>query len=410
MTIKDLRNIFWLAVNQGGNALFPLVLMPWLLLALGSEDFARLVLAEVIAFYVLTLCLYSFDVTQVKAVATAVASSDDKAQAQIFYQVLQTRLLLFVLCSLVLLGVTYYLALEPFFLIWLLFPLGMILQHNYFFQACQENKALALLVFISRLLVMGAVWWLQNQQQLNVETASWLAAGSYLLSGLLASLLLMVRLPRNGWPAMADSVQLIRDGSVIFTGNLAVTLYRNTNVFLLSLLATPYAVSVYAIAEKYVRMLQALARPLNDHYYAKIASLLNPAALNASFAVIRQSTRPQLLLLLVAGGLGALAAFVLAGLGLLPSQFLSVLSLLAIMSGAVLFGVVNFMYGVVGLNNLGYDRAMARRLLLVGVISLLLCALLAPIGQQYGAALAFVFAEMLLTILIVIKIRQVTRA
>ncbi len=410
MTIKDLRNIFWLAVNQGGNALFPLVLMPWLLLALGSEDFARLVLAEVIAFYVLTLCLYSFDVTQVKAVATAVASSDDKAQAQIFYQVLQTRLLLFVLCSLVLLGVTYYLALEPFFLIWLLFPLGMILQHNYFFQACQENKALALLVFISRLLVMGAVWWLQNQQQLNVETASWLAAGSYLLSGLLASLLLMVRLPRNGWPAMADSVQLIRDGSVIFTGNLAVTLYRNTNVFLLSLLATPYAVSVYAIAEKYVRMLQALARPLNDHYYAKIASLLNPAALNASFAVIRQSTRPQLLLLLVAGGLGALAAFVLAGLGLLPSQFLSVLSLLAIMSGAVLFGVVNFMYGVVGLNNLGYDRAMARRLLLVGVISLLLCALLAPIGQQYGAALAFVFAEMLLTILILIKIRQVTRA
>ncbi|WP_031571267.1 oligosaccharide flippase family protein [Rheinheimera texasensis] len=410
MTIKDLRNIFWLAVNQGGNALFPLVLMPWLLLALGSEDFARLVLAEVIAFYVLTLCLYSFDVTQVKAVATAVASSDDKAQAQIFYQVLQTRLLLFVLCSLVLLGVTYNLALEPFFLIWLLFPLGMILQHNYFFQACQENKALALLVFISRLLVMGAVWWLQNQQQLNVETASWLAAGSYLLSGLLASLLLMVRLPRNGWPAMADSVQLIRDGSVIFTGNLAVTLYRNTNVFLLSLLATPYAVSVYAIAEKYVRMLQALARPLNDHYYAKIASLLNPAALNASFAVIRQSTRPQLLLLLVAGGLGALAAFVLAGLGLLPSQFLSVLSLLAIMSGAVLFGVVNFMYGVVGLNNLGYDRAMARRLLLVGVISLLLCALLAPIGQQYGAALAFVFAEMLLTILIVIKIRQVTRA
>lgn len=410
MTIKDLRNIFWLAVNQGGNALFPLVLMPWLLLALGSEDFARLVLAEVIAFYVLTLCLYSFDVTQVKAVATAVASSDDKAQAQIFYQVLQTRLLLFVLCSLVLLGVTYYLALEPFFLIWLLFPLGMILQHNYFFQACLQNKALALLVFISRLLVMGAVWWLQSQQQLNVETASWLAAGSYLLSGLLASFLLLVRLPWIGWPSMADSVRLIRDGAVIFTGNLAVTLYRNTNVFLLSLLATPYAVSVYAIAEKYVRMLQALARPLNDHYYAKIASLLNPAALNASFAVIRQSTRPQLLLLLVAGGLGALAAFVLAGLGLLPSQFLSVLSLLAIMSGAVLFGVVNFMYGVVGLNNLGYDRAMARRLLLVGVISLLLCALLAPIGQQYGAALAFVFAEMLLTILIVIKIRQVTRA
>ncbi|TXH92877.1 MAG: hypothetical protein E6Q75_17245 [Rheinheimera sp.] len=409
MTIKDLRNIFWLAVNQGGNALFPLVLMPWLLIALGSDDFARLVLAEVIAFYVLTLCLYSFDVTQVKAVATAVASSDEKAQAQIFYQVLQTRLLLFVLCSVVLLCAVYFLALEPFFLIWLLFPLGMILQHNYFFQACLQNKALALLVFTCRLLTMAAVWWLQSLQQLNVETASWLVAGSYLLSGLLASLLLMVRLPRSGWPAMTGSVRLIRDGYVIFAGNLAVTLYRNSNVFLLSLLATPYAVSVYAIAEKYVRMLQALARPLNDHYYAKIASHLNPAALKVSFAVIRQSTRPQLLLLFVAGVIGSLAASVMAALGLLPPQLLSVLGLLAVMSAAVFFGVVNFMYGVVGLNNLGYDRAMSRRLLLVGLISLLLCAIVAPAWQQYGAALTFVFAEMLLTILIVIKIRQVIR-
>jgi PST family polysaccharide transporter len=408
MTIKDLRNIFWLAVNQGGNALFPLILMPWLLLVLGSDDFARLVLAEVIAFYVLTLCLYSFDVTQVTAVATARASSDEQAQAQIFYQVLQTRLMLFVLCALVLLGAMHAFALEPFFLIWLLFPLGMILQHNYFFQACLQNKALALLVFGCRLGALAAAWWLHSRQLLNVELASWLAAGSYLVSGLAASVLLMARLPWTGWPAISGAVQLIRSGTVIFAGNLSVTLYRNSNVLLLSVLATPYAVSVYAVAEKYVRMLQALARPLNDHYYAKIASRLKPAALKESFAVIRQSTKPQLLLLLAAGGLGGLGAGVLAAFGLLPPQLASVLGLLAIMSAAVLFGVINFMYGVVGLNNLGYDRAMSRRLLVVGLMSLLVCALVAPAWQQYGAALTFVFAEMLLTVLIIIKIRQVT--
>lgn len=409
MTTKDLRNIFWLAVNQGGNALFPLLLMPWLLLVLGSDDFARLVLAEVIAFYVLTLCLYSFDVTQVKAVATARASCDEQAQARIFYQVLQTRLLLFVLCALVVFGAMHAFALEPFFLIWLLFPLGMILQHNYFFQACLQNKALALLVFVSRLATLVAAWWLHRLGLLNVEAISWLIAGSYFLSGLLASVLLIARLPWTGLPPLVTSVDLIRAGAVVFGGNLSVTLYRNSNVFLLSLLATPYAVSVYAIAEKYVRMFQALARPLNDHYYAKIADRLNPAALKESFSAIHQSTRPQLLLLLAAGSTIGLGAGILSAFELVPPQLYSVLSLLAIMSAAVLFGVVNFMYGVVGLNNLGYDRAMARRLLLIGLISLLLCALVAPVWQQYGAALAFVFAEMLLTILIIIKIRQVTR-
>ncbi len=409
MNIKDLRNIFWLAVNQGGNALFPLLLMPWLLLVLGSDDFARLVLAEVIAFYVLTLCLYSFDVTQVKAVAAARASCDEQAQARIFYQVLQTRLLLFFLSALVVLGAIYAFALEPFFLIWLLFPLGMILQHNYFFQACLENKALALTVFVCRLATLVAVWLLHRLELLNAEAVSWLVAGSYFLSGLLASALLMVRLPWTGRPAMLSSIQLIREGAVVFGGNLSVTLYRNSNVFLLSLLATPYAVSVYAIAEKYVRMLQALARPLNDHYYAKIAERLNPAALKESFSAISQSTTPQLLLLVAAGSAVGLGAGILSALNLVPPQLNSVISLLAIMSAAVLFGVVNFMYGVVGLNNLGYDRAMARRLLLVGLVSLLLCALVAPVWQQYGAALAFVFAEMLLTILIIIKMRQVTR-
>lgn len=409
MTIKDLHNIFWLAVNQGGNALFPLLLMPWLLLVLGSDDFARLVLAEVIAFYVLTLCLYSFDVTQVKAVAAARASNDERAQAQIFYQVLQTRLLIFVGCALVVFGAVYVFSLEAFFLIWLFFPLGMLLQHNYFFQACLQNKALAMLVFVCRLGTLIAAWGLHSVHLLDVKVASWLVAGSYFISGLFASVLLMMRLPWSGWPAFASSVDLIRMGAVVFGGNLSVTLYRNSNVFLLSILASPYAVSVYSIAEKYVRMFQALARPLNDHYFAKIAAHLNPAALKESFGAIRRSTRPQLLLLLVAGSLIGVVAVLLSAFGLLPQQFSSVLNLLAIMSGAVLFGVVNFMYGVVGLNNLGYDRAMARRLLLVGLVSLLLCTLVAPVLQQYGAALVFVFAEMLLTILIIIKMRQVIR-
>lgn len=409
MTSKDLINIFWLGVNQGGNALFPLLLMPWLLVTLGSDDFSRLVLAEVVAFYILTLSLYSFDVTQLRAVATAFQSDDKRELARIFYSVTLARFSLFALAGLVLWIVVYYTGLEQIFLVWLFFPLGLILQHNYFFLGCAQNKLLALVVFICRCCALFLLFWLHSQQQLTLQSASLIAAGSYLLSGIVASVVLICRLPFIGLPHITSVMALLRSGTVVFSGNMAVTLYRNSNVLVLGLFASPYAVSVYAIAEKYIRMFQALARPLNDHYFAKIAARLDQAAIQDSFAAIRQSTRPQLLFLFFSGMTLCIIAAGLFLSGQLPIGVTDVVVLLVIMSAAVLFGVVNFMYGVVGLNNLGYDHYMTKSLVLVGCLSLVICCLAVFIAQQYGAAFAFVFAEMLLSILIFIKIRQVTR-
>lgn len=409
MTSKDLINIFWLGVNQGGNALFPLLLMPWLLITLGSNDFSRLVLAEVVAFYILSLSLYSFDVTQLRAVATAFQSDDKRELARIFYLVTLARFSLFAMAGLILWVVVYYTGLEQIFLVWLLFPLGLILQHNYFFLGCAQNKLLALVVFICRCCALFLLFWLHSQQQLTLQSASLIAAGSYLLSGIVASVVLICRLPFIGLPHITSVIALLRSGTVVFSGNMAVTLYRNSNVLVLGLFASPHAVSVYAIAEKYIRMFQALARPLNDHYYAKIAARLDQAAIQDSFAAIRQSTRPQLLFLFFSGMTLCIIAAGLFLSGQLPIGVTDVVVLLMIMSVAVLFGVVNFMYGVVGLNNLGYDHYMTKSLVLVGCLSLVICCLAVFVAQQYGAAFAFVFAEMLLSILIFIKIRQVIR-
>ena len=55
---SNLTNGLALVAIQGANALFPLLVFPFLLTVLGKDAFAELVVAEAMAFYVLTVCLY----------------------------------------------------------------------------------------------------------------------------------------------------------------------------------------------------------------------------------------------------------------------------------------------------------------------------------------------------------------
>ncbi|HEP8304963.1 TPA: hypothetical protein VDT78_006462, partial [Pseudomonas aeruginosa] len=82
-------NALSLVAIQGANALLPLLAFPYLFGVLEQGAFARLVVAEALAFYVLTVCLYSFDISGVQVIVDA--KEEREVEAKFFFNIFAAR-------------------------------------------------------------------------------------------------------------------------------------------------------------------------------------------------------------------------------------------------------------------------------------------------------------------------------
>ncbi|MGP3789246.1 oligosaccharide flippase family protein [Pseudomonas sp. B392_1p] len=389
---------------QGANALFPLLVFPFLLGMLGKESFAELVVAEALAFYVLTVCLYSFDTSGVQLIIEARKQAGSLAEATCLFNILGARIALFLVSALPLAGI-YHLFADgsvAVLLVWLCFVLGMIFQCNYYFQAIESNWLLAVFVLFSRCCAVLAVYLLVDGKA-DLMLASMILAGSYLFSGIAALTTLLSRFGLRGVRSATAKAMfsMLSEGRHLFLGNVSVTLFRGANILILAGVSSSAAVSAYALAEKVIKSIQALARPLSQLFMPKalkawsLLSIERKTKLQA-FNLIWKNTRIQVYLMLVVLPVGVLLIYLGQNFGLMPGFNGDVTMLIALMAPAVIFGVANSMFGVVGLSMIGEQSYYASAVLMVGVLIFCFSLVVSHFFAAFGAATSYVLAEMLL--------------
>ncbi|MFC6337425.1 oligosaccharide flippase family protein [Pseudomonas sp. CCM 7891] len=407
----NLINGLSLVSIQGANALFPLLVFPFLLTVLGKDAFAELVVAEAMAFYVLTVCLYSFDTSGVHSIIEARKQGGASAEAECFFNILGTRIALFVVSALPLAGAYHVFADGSLtvLLAWLCFVLGMILQCNYYFQAIESNGLLAAFVLISRFCAVLAIYFFVDGAE-DILLASMILAGSFLASGIAAFIFLLCRFGVGSMRSASAKaiISLLGEGRHLFFGNISVVLFRGANVLILTGVSNTAAVSTYAVAEKVVKSIQALARPLNQLFMPKAVKAWSLLALEhktnlQAFDLIWKSTRIQICLMFFVLPIGVLAIYTSHILGFLPGFSDEVIILIALMAPAVIFGVANAMFGAVGLTLIGAQSYFATTVFAVGTSIFLFSLTVSYFFDAFGAALAFVLAEILLLISFVWK-------
>ncbi|MEX5340048.1 oligosaccharide flippase family protein [Pseudomonas sp. I2] len=399
-------NALSLVAIQGANALFPLFVFPYLLVVLGKDAFASLVVAEAVAFYVLTICLYSFDTSGVQAIIESRKHGRPENEAACFFNMLGARLVLFFVSAIMLISGS---ALVPgakteLLAIWLIFVLGMILQSNFYFQAIERNFALAVSITTSRFAAVGAIYLLVHDAA-DLVVACVILAGSFLASGVVAIIIVMRHFGISSlrFISRREIALNLVEGRHLFFGNLSVTLFRGANVLILSALSDAAAVAAYALSEKIIKSIQALARPLNQVFAPKAVkawSLLDEKEKRPEMArsLIWRSTRLQLLMMLVLLPLTVGAIWAGHEFGFLPGFEGETVLLIALMAPAVMFGVANAMFGAVGLNLLNAQAYFASAVFLVGACIFVLSLVLSHVFNAFGAASAFVLAELFLLI------------
>ncbi|MBO2556083.1 oligosaccharide flippase family protein [Shewanella algae] len=381
------KDYVWLALIQGGNALLPLVLFPFLYNMVASDIFSEVVLAEVVAYYVLAIALYGFDITGVNRWHSS------ESKKRVLTSILYARLSLYCIASIFCLVMTYLFFSANFNVVavWLLFPLGMILQGNYAFQAEGDSRALALIVLISRLLVTVVCFILIDKESSALLISGIISVG-YLISGCIS---LFVQIHKfGGFDTLSckNIYSMIKDDFHVFVGNASVTLFRNANVAILGLIATPKLIAAYATAEKIVRSAQAIIRPLNQYFQTLLVKRYYSDDKKINVSIVWDYTRLQLLIVF-------LMAIIVLGICTfvnLSSKYQIVAELISVMVFSCCFGVLNFMYGSVGLVLGGYKRFFAKSVLSVGILNLVMVPAFYFVGSNNGVSAAFVLAEFML--------------
>lgn len=406
-----LSNVAALTVIQGSNALVPLLIVPFAVLTVGTDVYAQVATTEALSALVLATVLYSFDVDGVALIAQSERGSERAFQGEVFSAVLTARLLLFAVAAP--LGIAIYrLAGGDGVLLlayWLLVPLGHAFHAYWFYQATERSLPAAIFTSVGRLASLAVIFGLVRGPE-DASLIPLAIGGSFLITGVASTLYIVtvLQVPVRA-ASLASISRNLAAGKEVFAGNIAVSLYREMNVVILGIVGAPAAsVSTYSLVEKSVKVLQAIARPLNQLYFPKVLRALSgvPAPDRGAARIIGRYTLPQLIVgvLLIALVPPSFAIAVplvpqMHALAKLPD----LATMAAVMAPAMLFGIANFMYGTAGLNALRQRGYLFLAIMATGAANVATCLGLSLTFGAIGASVCFLLAEAMLFGLIMLR-------
>jgi PST family polysaccharide transporter len=407
---KSLFNVFCLATMQGANAVLPLVLFPFVLGIVGEHYYSKLVITEALQVYLLAAVLYSFEIDGVGGVANLHVQKDAARIAEMLGGIVVARTIIFLIFAPLMWTIAWFI--DPELLMpalgWSLAPLAYAIQPNWLFQGLRKNEVAATVTVLTRgLAVLITILVVHDSSRFALVPA--IIGFTYLLGALLALAYAFLSLNlRFSWPRPSYLREIVANGWYIFLGNLGVVVYRESNVLILAAIgASAPVIATYSLAEKLVKALQAVIRPLNQHFMPHAMKLAKEKESRSEIMIgLWKLTAPQILALLAV----VLMIYMVFPWAHKHIGFVSrirnldeVVAVVSVMCIGAFFGVANFMLGSAGLNAMGERKFFFMSIIVAGFVGAATCALAGAYWGVYGAASAFVLSEATLQILILSK-------
>lgn len=405
----DVVNLVSLMSIQVSNAVTPLLVFPFTLKVVGAAAYSELAVTESIAAALACAGQYSFDMDGVGKIAGLDLEKDRERISHEFSLVLVTRLAIFAVASLVALVLGPLVPNCRLELIawWLLVPLSSILTSMWLFMGVQRILPVAVTIGISRLIFVIVLFCsIKGPEDQALIPA---LMGITFLGGGLATLVyikLSYGLKLVG-VAVSEVIEAVREGFAVFSSNLSILLFKDTNVLILSFASvSPSMIATYSVAEKLVKSLQATTRPINQLYFPKLLARLDRRQKpdrKAAHDVLASSLAPLAICAAEVVFLACVCVILQAFTRVMDSYPRSgeIMLLCGLMIPSLFFGTLNFMFGFVGLNFLGMRYYFFRSVLIVGLANWVTCLILVQLVPATGAALSYTFTEILLLALCV---------
>lgn len=400
-------NVVALLLLQVANFALPLVTLPYLTRVLGLENFGMMVLVQAVMQYFSLLTGWGFSLSVTRKVSALRA--DNNAVDEIFSAAWAAQWLLMGCAGILLVILVCFLPAvnqHTSLYAWgFAAVFGSVLFPVWLFQGLEKMKAVAFVQVLGRVIILPAYFFLvQGPEDAVVAVA--LNGSAAVLTGLFS--IYWIRrhqIVRWRWPSFQGVWSELREGALVFSSNIAISLYTRLTPIALSTISGPSAVGVFDLANKICSAGTAILSPLSQALFPRMSYLFEndrPHAVN----LLRKSG----LILVISAAIGGVVMFFCADLIVTifgGAAFKESATLLRCLSPLPLIIVGSNICGVQVMLPLKRSRAFSYIYAGVGVLSLLLMIPLIIWNGAVGAALSTLITELSVTGAMIIYLRKI---
>jgi polysaccharide transporter, PST family len=401
-----LSNIFYLYLLQGLNYIIPLMVLPYLVRVLGMEEYGLIAFAQSFAQYFNVLTDYGFNFSATRFIAQNRQSPEAISRA--FCRVYIIKIFLMAIGLVVLMVMLIVIPRlrhdAMFFAVAFLSVLGSVLFPTWYFQGIEKMREISFLTGAPKILSAVLLFVFVHRPQDSLLALAIQSIG-IVISGILGLWLSLRDLRINFvWPSWQELRTTFEEGWHLFVSSAAISLYTNTNVFLVGFLAGNEQAGYFGAAEKMVRAMTGLVGPITQAIFPHISSLVNRST-EAALAFISRSLAwmagltivPSLMMLLLAREITLLCFGASGGGSVAVVRWIACLPFLIAISNIL---------GVQTMVPFGLDRQFSRILIGSGLLNLAIAIPLIKLFGAQGAGAAVLTTETVVTVTMFLVLRN----
>jgi PST family polysaccharide transporter len=387
-------NIAWLYGLQGLNYLIPAALLPYLVRTLGVENYGLIAFAQSIAQYFILATDYGFNFSATRSISKN--HEDNYEVSRIFWTVMTIKLLLLmaggVLLTAVVLSIPRFHQNSSVYMAAYLAVAGNAIFPLWLFQGIEQMRSISVFTGLGRLVAAALVVVLVKGPK-DTALATLLLSFGFVFAGVLGiAVALRKHIKHFHRPSRNELVIALSEGRHLFITTAAVSLYSNTNTFLVGMLAGVEQAGYFALADKLIRAIGGIIAPIIQATYPHMVALMAKSKEQALIFIRRVASAA------IGGGFVfglalLLAARPLAILAFSRQSDLTVVHLLQILAMFPLLSALNYVFGVLLLIPFGFDKQQSRMLLAIGAGNVLLGMLLIPSFGAIGGVVTMTITE-----------------
>lgn len=382
MTTSIKKTVLYLILIQGGNYLFPLLLLPYLGGVLGVKEFGVLSYCQAIMQYLMLLTDYGYNLTATRLVSL---HRDNPAELDQVYSCTMAGRIALLLGSLLLLGIGILFVPDigahwPVFVAASLGLVANALTPLWLFQGLERMKSLVLPTFISKAISLACVVLMVKGEGDAALAALGMSIGNAVLAAAALRAVGRERLASLARVTLRAVRDTLFEGFPVFLSVVLVSFYINFNSILLNYFYGPVEVGHFAMADKIRLAAQAVFVVIGQAFYPRISqyNATDPEAARrllrlAAFAILGSSA---VMFVVIQLGAGWAVTFWLG------EQFHSSIGLLKL--EAILLPIIGvaLVFGNLGLMAMGRTRLLKNVYALATGLHLLYVI---PLTSRYGA-------------------------
>lgn len=393
---RFLINAISIALMQGANLLIPILILPILTRALGAEGYGTIGFVSAVIAYFVLLCDWGFNLSSTQQVA--IHKDSIVKRSSLFWETIICR------CFLAIIGLV---ALEMFLFFRVsdldsnLFRLSYLavfataISPAFFYQGIEKMGVVAVINSLVKLLAVPLCYYYVHAYD-DLYLAIAIPASCNLLANLFNFIcLVMGKSIQFTNPHFSDLKEALKTGYPIFLSTASISLYTNTNVVVLGLLASPSAVGYFVSGQVLIKAAQGLYQPFSQALFPKSSRnfhhLPELAVQNFRILLRIQCLVSVVLTLLVMWMLPLIVRYMLA------ESFLDAISVFYWLTPVIFFIGISNVLGVHAMIPLGYHSQFSKILLISGLLNIVV---ILPMSYYYasdGAAIAVLITESFVT-------------